>query len=260
MKKQFVVLLSLMGYLSAVSFNTGEIDRATSGSVEVHYILSAKFTEEQLKDFSEESKKSVRERRRTFVLKSNGKSSIYMFEDDAQSEQVSERHEEGKIMRNIKRKGFSYSNCFKDFEKRKMVSQRFLRGETYLIDEELRDFDWDITGEVVEIGGYSCRQASTTNGNGHAVRVWFTEDIPIPDGPSVYHGLPGLILKVDVGNTEMTATTIRMRDNVKIDEPIIGKKASREMVDSISNAYRNQQDYDRTEGNRRTIRRIIRTN
>jgi len=227
-------------------------------NIEVHYIHSAKYEDEQLKDFSEESKKKIREERRTFVLRSNGKNSTYMFEGEAQSEQViDERTEERTTIKKTKRDEFSYSNYFKDFESRKIINQRFMGGETYLIDGELRDFDWEIGRETFEIGGYSCRQATATVGNGNVLRAWFTEDIAIPDGPSVYHGLPGLILKVDVGNTEMTATTIRMRDNVKIDEPTIGKKASREMVDSISNAYRNQQDYDRTEGNGRTIRRII---
>jgi len=175
-------------------------------------------------------------------------------------DQVSEQTEGRKTVRTIKRTDFSYSNYFKDFENHEMINQRFLRGETYLIKEDLRPFDWEIGSEMVDIGGYSCRQATATAKNGNVIKTWFTDDIAISDGPSSYHGLPGLILKVEVGNMEITASTVQLHANIAINKPTVGKIASKEEVDRISKEYRNRPDEDKTDGNRRVIRRVIRTN
>lgn len=60
--------------------------------------------------------------------------------------------------------------------------------------------EWAILDqEVEEFMGYKV-QAATANYAGRSYTAWFTTDIPIPDGPHVFHGLPGLI--VDVYDTD----------------------------------------------------------
>lgn len=51
--------------------------------------------------------------------------------------------------------------------------------------------------------GYPVQKATTQYG-GRKWIVWFASDIPIPDGPYKFFGLPGLILKVhDTGNNHI---------------------------------------------------------
>lgn len=69
-----------------------------------------------------------------------------------------------------------------------------ISGDDYLYPEVL-DLKWKIGTEKKKIKGYDCRKATTTLGERYW-EAWFTEDIPIPDGPYKFGGLPGLILEV----------------------------------------------------------------
>lgn len=61
-------------------------------------------------------------------------------------------------------------------------------------------FNWKIENEKMKIGSYNTQKATTDFG-GRKWTAWFTSDIPIQDGPYKFHGLPGLIVKVeDTGN------------------------------------------------------------
>lgn len=64
-----------------------------------------------------------------------------------------------------------------------------------------RSLDWNISSEHQFILGYKVQKA-TTYFVGRKWTAWFTEDIPISDGPYKFRGLPGLILKIsDKSNT-----------------------------------------------------------
>ena len=67
--------------------------------------------------------------------------------------------------------------------------------DSYLYEEELPVFNWEITNEKQTIQSYSCRKA-TVSFRGRVFIAWFTTDIPIPNGPWKFGGLPGLILKL----------------------------------------------------------------
>ena len=57
-------------------------------------------------------------------------------------------------------------------------------------------FDWKITNEKAQIGNYNTQKATTEFG-GRKWNAWFTSDIPLQDGPYKFHGLPGLIVKIE---------------------------------------------------------------
>jgi GLPGLI family protein len=54
---------------------------------------------------------------------------------------------------------------------------------------------WNITGETEQINNYLCQKATTFFG-GRKYTAWFTNKIPINDGPYKFKGLPGLIIKI----------------------------------------------------------------
>lgn len=56
--------------------------------------------------------------------------------------------------------------------------------------------NWKISSEKMKIGSYNAQKATTEFG-GRKWEAWFTSDIPLQDGPYKFHGLPGLIVKVE---------------------------------------------------------------
>ncbi|QBO58644.1 GLPGLI family protein [Chryseobacterium salivictor] len=60
---------------------------------------------------------------------------------------------------------------------------------------------WKITNEKRKIGQYDCQKAETNYG-GRKWFAWFTNEIPIQDGPYVFRGLPGLIVDISDENSD----------------------------------------------------------
>lgn len=83
----------------------------------------------------------------------------------------------------------------KNFETGNFISVRMHSLVPIQYMEEPMDFAWEITNEVDTILGLPCMKAVTQYG-GRRYFAWFTPEVPINDGPYVFQGLPGLILKV----------------------------------------------------------------
>lgn len=64
----------------------------------------------------------------------------------------------------------------------------------YKYEETLEKPIWKLQDEKKEIMGYKCQKA-TTHFRGRTWIVWYTNEIPISDGPWKLWGLPGLILE-----------------------------------------------------------------
>ena len=52
---------------------------------------------------------------------------------------------------------------------------------------------WELTEEVSTVGSYSCKKA-TAHYLGRTWTVWYTEKVPLPIGPWMLWGTPGLIV------------------------------------------------------------------
>lgn len=61
--------------------------------------------------------------------------------------------------------------------------------------EDEINIEWTILPERKQIAGYSCQKA-ITHFRGRTWEAWFTNLIPVSDGPWKFHGLPGLILEI----------------------------------------------------------------
>jgi len=62
--------------------------------------------------------------------------------------------------------------------------------------KENRKITWNILPEKSKIGEWNVQKAETNFG-GRKWTAWFSSDIPIQDGPYKFHGLPGLIVKIE---------------------------------------------------------------
>lgn len=74
-----------------------------------------------------------------------------------------------------------------------------LRKFVYNVSDD-RKPEWKISDETSVIHGFRVQKA-TTDFMGRNWTAWFTQEIPIQDGPYKFSGLPGLILKV-IDSTE----------------------------------------------------------
>lgn len=84
---------------------------------------------------------------------------------------------------------------FKDFAKDSLVYFTPNTEKNYYLKDKLLNWDWEITTETQAIHGYKCTKAvSKKFGN---VVAWFTSEIQNHSGPAIYHGLPGMILKIE---------------------------------------------------------------
>lgn len=65
--------------------------------------------------------------------------------------------------------------------------------EAFFYEEQFEKPVWELVGEKKQIQGYSCSKA-ITKFRGRTWTVWYTNEIPIPEGPWKLCGLSGLIL------------------------------------------------------------------
>lgn len=72
-----------------------------------------------------------------------------------------------------------------------------------------KEYNWIYEKETREILGYKCLKAYYIKKNDDKVTVWYSQGIPIIDGPSIYAGVPGLILQVEEKKSTITATNIK---------------------------------------------------
>lgn len=86
----------------------------------------------------------------------------------------------------------------KNFAQDSLISHESIYGEKeyYLIKEKLPSMHWEILNDTLTILNKKTQNASLRF-RGRQYVAWFTTDIQISDGPYKFHGLPGLILKIE---------------------------------------------------------------
>jgi len=62
-------------------------------------------------------------------------------------------------------------------------------------EDDISDMNWIIKKDTMTILSYLCQKAVTTF-RGRIYEAWFTNEVPINNGPWKFRGLPGLIMKV----------------------------------------------------------------
>lgn len=67
--------------------------------------------------------------------------------------------------------------------------------DAYKVSED-RMINWKISSEKEKIGEWNAQKAETEFAGRHWT-AWFSTAIPIQDGPYKFHGLPGLIVKIE---------------------------------------------------------------
>jgi GLPGLI family protein len=112
----------------------------------------------------------------------------------------------------------------KSYPDYKTTLKQRVQADTYIISDD-KKIDWKIGTETQKIMNYTVQKA-TTNFGGRNWVAWFTTDLPFPDGPYKFHGLPGLIVKLEdsTGSHIMTMVANKKLNQTAEEEKLIAGK------------------------------------
>lgn len=199
----------------------------------------------------EDQKKRMQERmdeamQKTYVLSFNKIASIY--EEEAKLDGPKEGGGRGAMFASMvggPSIGKAYKNV-KDKESKRAVE---FFGKNFLVLDSLKSYSWKLEKEMKKIGKYTCFKATTeidkkvnsfsvdkdSLATKTLVTVWYTPEIPVSLGPDKYWGLPGLILSVNAGDTQIICTklVLNVKEKTEIKAPKKGKKISEEEFEEI---------------------------
>ena len=141
-------------------------------------------------------------------------------------------------------KPFNYSSkeniTFKNFNSNVLEFTRKLENKI-VVKDSLINWNWQLIEGTEEILGYKCKKA-ITNKYGSIKTAYYTEEIPISDGPFNHSGLPGLILKISSENNEIIAYSISTKkEKSSIEKPNLdGKKITLKELETEINKLNNK--------------------
>lgn len=92
-------------------------------------------------------------------------------------------------------KGNFRNKIFKNYPKYEVVLETRIGRDLFKVADD-RPMNWKISPEKETIGEFETQKA-TTEFAGRKWTAWFTTKLPFQDGPYKFHGLPGLIVKME---------------------------------------------------------------
>lgn len=94
-----------------------------------------------------------------------------------------------------------YSNytLFMNYPETKLTVIDYIIDKKFIYEEQLEEINWRILPETLSVQGYLCQKATVRFRSRNYV-AWFTQEVPINEGPYKFKGLPGLIVKLSDTN------------------------------------------------------------
>lgn len=145
---------------------------------------------------------------------------------------------------------------YKNFESKKAISLMMLFIKKKYVEDSLNLFDWKITDETAKVLDYDCNIA-TTFFRGRNYKAYFYKNKKHQNGPLKFGGLPGLILKIEVTDSdciytmEATKVVLNFKEKYNIVNPYKDektmtfdefKKKNQEKVDALRSFYAQKGD------------------
>lgn len=110
-----------------------------------------------------------------------------------------------------------FMTIYKNYPEGKLTHTEKICADWFRYDEDIPSLEWELTDSVTNVLGYEC-QSARCNFRGREWTVFYSEDIPISDGPWKLQGLPGLIMKASDAKGHYTFECIGIKS--KADRPI----------------------------------------
>lgn len=96
---------------------------------------------------------------------------------------------------------------------KKTLKHEWIMNQTFYSEGEVGNIDWELTNEERNIDGLKCKKALAANYP--MLTVWYTKELPISNGPSIYQGLPGLVVWAEDYSRTTQMLKIEYTDNVR---------------------------------------------
>ncbi|PTX59832.1 GLPGLI family protein [Kordia periserrulae] len=77
------------------------------------------------------------------------------------------------------------------------LKHEWVMNQTFYTEGKVGDIKWELTNEERVIDGLNCVKAISDEDSYPMLTVWYTKDIPVSNGPSIYQGLPGLVVRAE---------------------------------------------------------------
>ena len=106
---------------------------------------------------------------------------------------------------------------YKNWPAGKLTHTEKICMDWFRYSEDMPELDWELTDSVTNVLGYEC-QGARCRFRGREWTVFYTEEIPLSDGPWKLHGLPGLIMKASDEKGHYSFECIGIKS--KADRPI----------------------------------------
>lgn len=87
-----------------------------------------------------------------------------------------------------------FMTIFKNRPAGKLTHTEKICMDWFSYEEDMPDLDWELSDSTISVLGYECREAKCSF-RGREWTAFYTEEIPIMEGPWKLHGLPGLIMQ-----------------------------------------------------------------
>lgn len=120
-------------------------------------------------------------------------------------------------------------SVYKNYPQGKCTTTDKIATDWFLVEELTPSQEWTLTEDSLEILGYMCKSAQCSF-RGRKYIAYYTDEIPVADGPWKFAGLPGFIMQVkDVkGEYSFVCVGINPHPNHKITIPDVAyNKTSR---------------------------------
>jgi GLPGLI family protein len=135
--------------------------------------------------------------------------------------------------------GNATGGIYKNYKTNEYLQDANVLGKEMLVVDKLEKYNWQLIDEQKTIGQYNCKKAKA-NINGEEVIAWYTEDVPMQEGPRDYYGLPGLIVEVTAEKkTYHAIKIIATKTKLSITKPsegsVVTKKEYRRILEEKLN-------------------------
>lgn len=197
-----------------------------SQSLQIEYERFSILDEGRIAHLTEDLQERIREsakRKDIFVLSINGNESFYTLKGEHQQENKTHSGLGASVVRVNKIQKF---DIYKNLQNNTLTidTELFRTGKKYIISDQLPEIQWAITGETKQFGEYLLQKAIGKTYDNKEVIAWFSDKIEIPNGPHNYHGLPGLIMRLEDDNIVYMISKISYLDNIDIPQIDKNKK------------------------------------
>jgi GLPGLI family protein len=253
LKSIVLIFLLIQTALSAQDFQ-GSAVYQTKTKVEMDLAASG-IPADRIKHIEEMMKNQME---KTYILTFDKTASIYKEE-----EKLDQGSGGRGGMRFMMMGGGTSGKYYKNIQTKTSAKENEFSGKNFLIKDALKTYEWKMEQETKMIGNNLCFKATTiiempANSNNFKfgrrnndnkveeeeeaekielvpVTAWYSMDIPVSHGPGDYWGLPGLILEINAGNTQILCTKIVMnpKEKADINEPTKGKVVTEKEYDEI---------------------------